>query len=92
MTTGEAVDNNQNEHEAKSNINIEKTNTRNFIKLDSPHSGANIKKAFLKSLRSYGIESKAVQAELTKKSINFNSEDKHVHCNEFNSTTSPCYA
>ena len=29
-----------------------------FIKLDDPHSGANIKVAFLKSLRSYGIESK----------------------------------
>ena len=29
-----------------------------FVKLNGPHSGANIKKAFLKSLRSYGIESK----------------------------------
>jgi phosphoribosylformimino-5-aminoimidazole carboxamide ribonucleotide (ProFAR) isomerase len=29
-----------------------------FIKLDGLHSGANIKEAFLKSLRSYNIESK----------------------------------
>ncbi|CAB5320402.1 unnamed protein product [Rhizophagus irregularis] len=29
-----------------------------FIKLDGPHSGANIKEAFLKSLSSYNIESK----------------------------------
>jgi len=29
-----------------------------FVKFDGPHSGANIKVAFLKSLRSYGIESK----------------------------------
>ena len=29
-----------------------------FVKLDDSHSGANIKEAFLKSLRSYGIKSK----------------------------------
>jgi uncharacterized protein involved in high-affinity Fe2+ transport len=29
-----------------------------FIKLDGPHSGDNIKEAFLKSLKSYNIESK----------------------------------
>jgi len=30
----------------------------NFVKLDGSHSEANIKVTFLKSLRSYGIESK----------------------------------
>jgi hypothetical protein len=29
-----------------------------FIKLEGPHSGANIKEAFLKSLKNFNIESK----------------------------------
>ncbi|CAB4403650.1 unnamed protein product [Rhizophagus irregularis] len=68
-----------------------------FIKLDGPHSGANIKEAFLKSLSSYNIESnilgvttdnasnnitflQAVENELSKKFIRFESKDKHVRC------------
>ncbi|CAB5202316.1 unnamed protein product [Rhizophagus irregularis] len=51
-----------------------------FIKLDGPHSSANIKEVFLKSLSSYNIESKAVEDKLSKKFIQFESKDKHVHC------------
>ncbi|CAB4404665.1 unnamed protein product [Rhizophagus irregularis] len=68
-----------------------------FIKLNGPHSGANIKEAFLKSLSSYNIELKilgvttdnasnnitflqAVEDELSKKFIRFESKDKHVRC------------
>ncbi|GES92090.1 zinc finger BED domain-containing protein RICESLEEPER 2-like [Rhizophagus clarus] len=63
-----------------------------FIKLKGPHSGANIKEAFLKRLKNFEIESKinntsnnvtflkAVEDDLSQKYIYFNSDDKHVRC------------